>query len=196
MVAKQIEREVGSLLLTDKVLQKAVCPEKDRGADSYLSAIASVTEVDLSRDLQVAKVYISVYSDEEGKEKAFAGLKKLEGYVRKAIGQRIRLRLTPEIRLIPDDSFEQSQRVLSLLEKIKDGSYEPPAPAVPGDEDPWVPEDAAGFGSLSDAEERRRRSDAEVERFLSGGEADARGAGALGQARPPSRNGKKGQRRR
>lgn len=36
-------------------------------------------QVELSNDLQVAKVYISVYSDVQGKERAFAGLKNLEG---------------------------------------------------------------------------------------------------------------------
>mmetsp|Transcript_19324 Transcript_19324/g.53872 ORF Transcript_19324/g.53872 Transcript_19324/m.53872 type:complete len:269 (-) Transcript_19324:254-1060(-) len=134
MVSKQIEREIGQMLLTDQVLQNAVCPERKRGMDSYLSAIASVTEVELSRDLQVAKVYISVYSDEEGKALAFQGLSRLQGYIRKNIGQRIRLRMTPEIRLIPDESFDRSQRVLSLLKKIEDGTAEAPPVSFPEDE--------------------------------------------------------------
>mmetsp|Transcript_4946 Transcript_4946/g.12412 ORF Transcript_4946/g.12412 Transcript_4946/m.12412 type:complete len:203 (-) Transcript_4946:497-1105(-) len=79
MVGKQIEREIGTMLLTDKVLKEAVCPDRKRGQDAYLTALASVTEVDMSRDLQVAKVYISVYSDDEGKERAFSALKNLEG---------------------------------------------------------------------------------------------------------------------
>mmetsp|Transcript_4946 Transcript_4946/g.12415 ORF Transcript_4946/g.12415 Transcript_4946/m.12415 type:complete len:129 (-) Transcript_4946:114-500(-) len=41
--------------------------------------------------------------------------------------------MTPEIRFIPDDSFDRSQRVLSLLKKIDDGSAEAPPIAVPGD---------------------------------------------------------------
>ena len=52
-MAKQIEREVGTLLLTDRVLQSAVCPEVRLGLDTSVSAIASVTEVELSRDMQV-----------------------------------------------------------------------------------------------------------------------------------------------
>ena len=52
-VAKQIEREVGTLLLTDRVLQGAVCPEVRLGLDTNVSAIASVTDVELSRDMQV-----------------------------------------------------------------------------------------------------------------------------------------------
>ena len=50
------------------------------GLDDAVSAIASVTEVALSPDLQVAKVYISVYSDPEGRDIAMRGLSRLEGY--------------------------------------------------------------------------------------------------------------------
>ncbi len=60
-VAKQIEREVGQLLISDKTMQAAVCPERRRGFDGALSALASVTEVQISNDLQVAKVYLSIY---------------------------------------------------------------------------------------------------------------------------------------
>jgi ribosome-binding factor A len=61
-------------------MQSAVCPEVRLGLDSALSAVASVTEVRVSNDLQVAKVYISIYSDSEGKDAAMRGLSKLEGY--------------------------------------------------------------------------------------------------------------------
>ena len=44
-----------------QVLQQAVCPERRRGFDGALSALASVTEVQISNDLQVAKVYLSIY---------------------------------------------------------------------------------------------------------------------------------------
>ena len=44
-----------------QILQAAVCPERRRGFDGALSALASVTEVRISNDLQVAKVYLSIY---------------------------------------------------------------------------------------------------------------------------------------
>ena len=44
-----------------QILQAAVCPERRRGFDGALSALASVTEVQISNDLQVAKVYLSIY---------------------------------------------------------------------------------------------------------------------------------------
>lgn len=58
-----------------------MCPERGRGFDGALSALASVTEVALTSDLQVAKVYLSIYSDDTGKAAAMAGLQRLEGCV-------------------------------------------------------------------------------------------------------------------
>ncbi|GAB4822381.1 hypothetical protein N2152v2_009427 [Parachlorella kessleri] len=137
-VAKQIEREVGELLVHDKVMQQAICPERKAGFDTYMSAVASVTEVQLSNDLQVAKVYISVYSDDVGKAVAMQSLHRLAGYVRKHVGQKVRLRLTPEIRFVMDDSIERSLRVEALLkqmEQIRLGQAEPPPIALPEDSD-------------------------------------------------------------
>lgn len=117
-------------------MQEAVCPERRRGLDGALSALASVTDVHVSNDLQLAKVYLSIYSDEAGKEAAMVGLQKLEGYVRKHVGRQVRLRLTPEIRFVRDDSIERAERVLALLEqvkKIESGQAPPPPIVIPDD---------------------------------------------------------------
>lgn len=62
-----------------QTMQVAVCPEKKGGGSNALSAIATVTEVELTNDLQVAKVYVSIFSDDYGRQQAMAGLKNLEG---------------------------------------------------------------------------------------------------------------------
>jgi ribosome-binding factor A len=62
-----------------QVMQIAVSPEKRAGMEDALSAIASVTEVELSNDLQVAKVYVSIYSDEQGRDQAMVSLIRLQG---------------------------------------------------------------------------------------------------------------------
>ncbi|XP_054778338.1 probable ribosome-binding factor A, chloroplastic [Prosopis cineraria] len=120
MVAKQIRRELSDMLLTDKVLQYAVLPEASLGADRYLSSLTTISEVEVSADLQVVKVYVSVFGDERGKEVAIAGLKSKAKYVRSELGRRMKLRLTPEIRFIEDESMERGSRVLAILDKIKE----------------------------------------------------------------------------
>ncbi|KAK9818255.1 hypothetical protein WJX72_009665 [[Myrmecia] bisecta] len=175
-VAKQLGREVGNLLLTDQVLQQAVCPEKRVGMDSTLSAIASVSDVELSGDLQVAKVYISIYSDEQGKVTAMRGLSRLEGYVRKKIAGAMELRTVPEVRFIQDESIQRSEQVLALLDQIRAGTAHPPPIALPAMDDfdfDWdeeddqaksaasgsAPQSTDGFLNLDSARESNTGSD-------------------------------------
>ncbi|KAK9987918.1 hypothetical protein SO802_028157 [Lithocarpus litseifolius] len=119
MVAKQIRRELSDMLLTDKVLQYAILPEASLGADRYLSSLTTISDVEVSGDLQVVKVYISVFGDERGKGLAIAGLKSKAKYVRSELGRRMKLRLTPEIRFLEDESLERGSRVIAILDRIK-----------------------------------------------------------------------------
>ena len=100
-------------------LRNMVSPEERMGVDNVLSVMATVADVEVSNDLQVVKVFVSILGDERGKKNAINGLKKMEGYVRKRIGAKVSLRLTPEIRFVYDDSFERGQRVTSLLDTLR-----------------------------------------------------------------------------
>lgn len=57
MVAKQIRRELSDMLLTDTVLQFAILPEAALGADRYLSSLTTISDVEVSSDLQVLILY-------------------------------------------------------------------------------------------------------------------------------------------
>jgi ribosome-binding factor A len=105
-VAELIKREVSQMLLHGI---------KD---DRVGSGMVSVTDVDVSGDLQHAKIYVSIYGTEEAKSETMAGLKSATGYVRSELGSRIRLRRTPEVIFLEDDSIERGTKVLSLLNRI------------------------------------------------------------------------------
>ncbi|WP_416826841.1 30S ribosome-binding factor RbfA [Ectobacillus polymachus] len=75
----------------------------------------TVTDVQVSGDLQLAKVYISVLGDEEQKQNTLKGLAKATGFIRSEIGQRIRLRKTPEITFEFDESISYGNRIEKLL---------------------------------------------------------------------------------
>ena len=60
MVAKQIRRELSDMLLTDKVLQYAILPETSLGADRYLSSLTTITDVQVSGDLQASSLSLSL----------------------------------------------------------------------------------------------------------------------------------------
>src|SRR3989339_896540 len=79
--------------------------------DPRISGIVSVTDVEVSPDYKYAKVYVSVYGSDEQKEQTIEALQDSTSYVRGEIGKRIRLRHTPEIEFIRDDSLERGSRI-------------------------------------------------------------------------------------
>ncbi len=118
-VAEMIRREVSQMLLNGI---------KD---DRVGTGMVSVTDVDVSGDLQHAKIYVSIYGTDEAKVETMAGLKSATGYVRSELGARVRLRRTPEVVFIEDSSIERGNKVLSLLNQLQTArkSDDLPAPS-------------------------------------------------------------------
>ncbi len=86
---------------------------------------ASVTDVELSRDQSYCKVYISVFGSEEERDDSMQALKRAAGFIRTEIGQRVRMRKTPEFRFVYDSSLEQGARINAILKDIRgDGGSE------------------------------------------------------------------------
>jgi ribosome-binding factor A len=105
-VAELIKREVSQMLISGI---------KD---DRVGAGIVSVTDVNVSGDLQHAKIFVSIYGSDEAKAETMAGLKSATGYVRSELGHRIRLRRTPEVVFLEDKSLERGDRILSLLNRL------------------------------------------------------------------------------
>lgn len=112
-VAELIKREVSQLLLSGI---------KD---DRVGMGMVSVTDVDVSGDLQHAKVFVSIYGTDEARAETMAGLKSATGFVRSELGQRVRLRRTPEVVFLEDRSIERGTKVLSLINRLNE--TRPPA---------------------------------------------------------------------
>ncbi|HAN75402.1 MAG TPA: 30S ribosome-binding factor RbfA [Planktothrix sp. UBA8402] len=105
-VASQIKREV-SLMLLDGI--------KD---DRVGVGMVSITDVNVSGDLQHAKIFVSIYGTEEARRETMEGLKSATGYVRSSLGQRVRLRRTPEVVFLEDRSLERGDKMLTLLNEL------------------------------------------------------------------------------
>ncbi|WP_175989056.1 30S ribosome-binding factor RbfA [Bacillus sp. Marseille-Q1617] len=80
----------------------------------------TVTDVQVSGDLQQAKVYITVLGGEDQRENTLKGLAKAKGFIRSEVGQRVRLRKTPEIIFEFDESIEYGNHIETLLRKVQD----------------------------------------------------------------------------
>lgn len=88
--------------------------------DPRITAMVSVTKVDVTKDLRYAKVYVSIFGNEESKASTFEALKSSLGFIRREVGRKINLRYTPEIIMELDDSIEQGMHIDKILQEIKD----------------------------------------------------------------------------
>ncbi len=79
----------------------------------------TVTQVAVTGDLREAKVYVSLMGNEKQVEDCWKGLQSSLGYIRREIGQRIRLRFTPEISFALDKSLDYSAHIQELLLKVQ-----------------------------------------------------------------------------
>ena len=76
----------------------------------------SLTAVDLSRDLSVARVYFSLLSPDDKPEPVLEGLEKASGFLRRKLGGALKVRHVPELRFIHDDSAEEGMRISELID--------------------------------------------------------------------------------
>lgn len=79
----------------------------------------SITDVALSPDLKEAKVYISVFGDENKKKEAMDGLGSATGFIRSELAHILKIRTMPHIRFIRDDSIERGSKVLEIISKLE-----------------------------------------------------------------------------
>ncbi|HLR61850.1 MAG TPA: 30S ribosome-binding factor RbfA [Lentibacillus sp.] len=103
-VAEQIKKELGEL-----IGQKIKDPRV---------GFVTVTDVEVTGDLQQAKIFISVLGSEDEKHETLVGLAKAKGFIRSEIGKRIRLRKTPEITFEFDESLEHGNRIEEILRDL------------------------------------------------------------------------------
>ena len=78
----------------------------------------TLTEVRVTPDLQIARVYYTVLGDAEEVEAAAAALQSAGGYLRTQLAGRVRLRLAPELVFELDQSAAHGRRIDELLAQI------------------------------------------------------------------------------
>lgn len=100
-INEEIQKELSSLFRTLKD------PRVQGG-------MVTVTHVDTTSDLRYAKVFVSVLDKTQEKD-VIKGLKSASGYLRREMGAAVRLRYTPELQFVADDSIEQGAHILQML---------------------------------------------------------------------------------
>lgn len=86
--------------------------------DPRINSMTSISNVDVTRDLSYAKIYVSVFGNEEEKKDTIDGLNSAKGFIRKTIGSNLDIRYIPEPIFILDESIEEGIRMSKLIEEI------------------------------------------------------------------------------
>lgn len=103
-VAEEIKKVVGDLI-TRKIKDPRI-------------GFVTITDVEVTGDLQQAKIYLTVLGDEKVEAETLAGLEKAKGFVRSEVGRHIRLRKTPEIIFEIDTTIETGNRIERLIHEL------------------------------------------------------------------------------
>ena len=120
-VAEQIRRELAELIRTEL-------------KDPRVGMI-SITDVEVTADYAHAKVFFSTLAGSEHVAGVLVGLQKASGFLRRELGKRISIHMTPQLHFVFDQSLERGADLSQLIQKavaISDSTDAPPETA-PGE---------------------------------------------------------------
>ena len=82
--------------------------------------MVSITDVEVSGDLQHCKIFVSIFSDASDQSKVMEGLQAASGFLRGELGRRLQMRRAPEVVFQLDRGIEKGTSVLGLLNRLED----------------------------------------------------------------------------
>jgi ribosome-binding factor A len=115
MPSRRIERI--NHLLRQEIAELLTREVKDA---TLSSALISITDVETSPDLRQAKVYFSVYGDEDEIEAARQHLRRASGFLHHNLMERLDLRHTPHLEFVLDRSLARGDRIMRLMRTIEE----------------------------------------------------------------------------
>ena len=86
--------------------------------DPRVSKLLSIVKIDVSGDLSYATVYVSAIEGFEKTVESVKGLKNAAGFLRRELGMSLKLRKTPELRFVADNSIEHSANISSIIDSF------------------------------------------------------------------------------
>ncbi len=82
--------------------------------------LLTVTHVKMSADLKQAKVYYTILGDEKKREDAKRGLGSANGFMRKSLAHKMKMKYAPELIFYFDDTLDRTIKVEEMLDEIRD----------------------------------------------------------------------------
>jgi ribosome-binding factor A len=93
----------------------------------------TITQVTVSPDLQVARVYYTTLGDERARRDTARALGRATPFLRRQLGSRLRLKRVPLLEFFFDESIERGDRIERILNDLSAERAEEPAPSAPDD---------------------------------------------------------------
>ncbi len=87
--------------------------------DPRLNGIISITKVETSSDLRNARVYVSVLGEQEDKDQALDGIQSAATFLRRSLRDRLKLRYVPFLKFNLDESIEDGEALLRLMDDLQ-----------------------------------------------------------------------------
>ena len=104
----------------DSLLQSEISDIIRREIKDPRIGFVSIISVDVSKDLHVAKVFVSMYGDEESRKKTLDGLISASGFIHNELRKRLRIKFIPEIVFKIDTSIEYGVHISKVIEELKE----------------------------------------------------------------------------
>ncbi len=86
--------------------------------DPRISPLTSIVRVEVTGDLSYAKVYISTMGDDATDRETVKGLASAGGFIRRELGNRLKLRKTPELKFIANGSIAHGAHIAQILDSL------------------------------------------------------------------------------
>ena len=101
-------------------IQKEIAVILQREVKDPRIGMVTVSDVDVSRDLAYAKIFVTFLfdNDQEAISQGMKGLEKASPYIRTLVGKAMRLRIVPELRFIYDESLVEGMRMSNLVSNV------------------------------------------------------------------------------
>ena len=94
--------------------------------DPRVTGFVTVTGAKMSPDLREATVYVSIHADDAERERTLEGLRAAATFLQREAARALRLRLTPHLRFVYDESVARGDRIDRLLREARDkDAHEP-----------------------------------------------------------------------
>jgi ribosome-binding factor A len=110
-VGSLLKEEIGALLT------------KEYSDPSY--GFITVTDVRMTPDLRIARVYVSVFAPPARKARTMAMLEEEQGHIRGTVGRKLRLRYTPVLEFFLDETLDTVDRINTIIRKIHEDERKP-----------------------------------------------------------------------